>query len=413
MPSSRLEYLFDNYVHFKCTAEEEEELMALLAQSENEAAVQALIDETIKNTGVEMRMPDQVAASILQNILQKEKGIVVPLKSKKIHFGMWMRVAAAAVVLFAIASYWFFDKKDNSEKGKAIAVSEKPASILPGGSHAVLTMSDGSTIVLDSMQNGTLQHGSAKINKQGGLLIYNALASSQSNKKVLYNTLSTPRGGQYQVVLPDGSKVWLNAESSLHFPTAFTGNQREVTLTGEAYFEVAPLTPSRKDPLGKGRQGKVPFIVSVASTSEDGRGMRIEVLGTHFNVNAYSDENAIKTSLLEGSVKIIKDNKSKLLKPGNQAVLNKKQDKIDITDVDMNEVMAWKNGLFQFEGADITTIMREIGRWYNVEIVYSGKVPTRIFEGKISRNAELSEVLRILELSKVKFSVVGRKIIVE
>lgn len=392
MPSSRLEYLFDNYVHFKCTAEEEEELMALIAQSENEAAVQALIDQTIKNTEVEMRMPEQVAASILQNILQKEKGQVVPLKSKKVNFRMWMRVAAAAVVLFAITSYWFFDKKD-SEKTKVIAVDRKQTPILPGGNHAVLTMSDGSIIVLDSMQNGTLQHGSTTVKKQGGLLIYNALASSQSNKKVLYNTLSTPRGGQYQVVLPDGSKVWLNAESSLYFPTAFTGNQREVTLTGEAYFEVA-------------KNKEKPFSVKVD-------GMSINVLGTHFNVNAYSDENTIRTSLLEGSVKIIKDNKSKLLKPGYQAVLNKKQNIIDIADVDMSGVMAWKNGLFHFEGADITTIMREIGRWYNVEIVYSGKVPARSFEGKISRDAELSEVLRILELSKVKFSVVGRKIIVE
>ncbi|HEY9363122.1 MAG TPA: hypothetical protein VIQ00_07670, partial [Chitinophagaceae bacterium] len=228
MPSSRLEYLFDNYVHFKCTAEEEEELMALLAQSENEAAVQVLIDETIKNTGIEMRMPDQVAASILQNILQKEKGLVVPLKSKKVNFRMWVRVAAAAVVFFAIASYWFLGEK-GSEKTKVVVVAKKQSPILPGGHHAVLTMSDGSIIVLDSMQNGTLQHGSAKINKQGGVLTYNALTSSKSNKKVLYNTLSTPRGGQYEVVLPDGSKVWLNAESSLHFPTAFTGNQREVT----------------------------------------------------------------------------------------------------------------------------------------------------------------------------------------
>ena len=391
MTVSRLEYLFNGYVHNNYTEKEQEELMALIAQPENEAAVQTLIEQVIENTGAEMQMPDKVAASILQNILQKEKGLVVPLKSKKVHFRMWMRVAAA-VVFFAIASYWFIDNKDN-EKAKVIALAEKQSPILPGGNHAVLTMSDGSTILLDSMQNGTLQQGNTKVNKQGGLLIYNALASSKSNKKVLYNTLSTPRGGQYQVVLPDGSKVWLNAESSLHFPTAFTGNQREVTLTGEAYFEVA-------------KNKEKPFRVKVD-------GMSINVLGTHFNVNAYSDENTIRTSLLEGSVKIIKDNKSKLLKPGNQAVLNKKQNEIDITDIDMNGVMAWKNGLFQFEGDNITTIMREIGRWYNVEIVYSGKVPARTFEGKISRNAELSEVLRILELSKVKFSVDGRKIIVE
>ena len=391
MTVSRLEYLFNGYVHNNYTEQEQEELMALIAQPENEAAVQTLIEQVIENTGAEMQMPDQVAASILQNILQKEKGLVVPLKSKKVHFRMWMRVAAA-VVFFAIASYWFIDKKDN-EKAKVIALAEKQSPILPGGNHAVLTMSDGSTILLDSMQNGTLQQGNAKVNKQGSLLIYDTHASSIANAPVVYNTLSTPRGGQYQVVLPDGSKVWLNAASSLLFPTAFTGSQRKVELTGEAYFEVA----KNKDK---------PFLVKVGD-------MQVKVLGTHFNINAYSDENTIRTSLLEGSVKIIKDNKSKLLKPGNQAVLNKKQNEIDITDIDMNGVMAWKNGLFQFEGDNITTIMREIGRWYNVEIVYSGKVPARTFEGKISRNAELSEVLRILELSKVKFSVVGRKIILQ
>ena len=391
MTVSRLEYLFNGYVHNNYTEQEQEELMALIAQPENEAAVQTLIEQVIENTGAEMQMPDQVAASILQNILQKEKGLVVPLKSKKVHFRMWMRVAAA-VVFFAIASYWFIDKKDN-EKAKVIALAEKQSPILPGGNHAVLTMSDGSTILLDSMQNGTLQQGNTKVNKQGGLLIYDTHASSIANAPVVYNTLSTPRGGQYQVVLPDGSKVWLNAASSLLFPTAFTGSQRKVELTGEAYFEVA----KNKDK---------PFLVKVGD-------MQVKVLGTHFNINAYSDENTIRTSLLEGSVKIIKDNKSKLLKPGNQAVLNKKQNEIDITDIDMNGVMAWKNGLFQFEGDNITTIMREIGRWYNVEIVYSGKVSTRTFEGKISRDAELSEVLRILELSKVKFSVVGRKIILQ
>ena len=391
MTVSRLEYLFNGYVHNNYTEQEQEELMALIAQPENEAAVQTLIEQVIENTGAEMQMPDQVAASILHNILQKEKGLVVPLKSKKVHFRMWMRVAAA-VVFFAIASYWFIDKKDN-EKAKVIALAEKQSPILPGGNHAVLTMSDGSTILLDSMQNGTLQQGNTKVNKQGGLLIYDTHASSIANAPVVYNTLSTPRGGQYQVVLPDGSKVWLNAASSLLFPTAFTGSQRKVELTGEAYFEVA----KNKDK---------PFLVKVGD-------MQVKVLGTHFNINAYSDENTIRTSLLEGSVKIIKDNKSKLLKPGNQAVLNKKQNEIDITDIDMNGVMAWKNGLFQFEGDNITTIMREIGRWYNVEIVYSGKVPARTFEGKISRNAELSEVLRILELSKVKFSVVGRTIILQ
>jgi len=157
---------------------------------------------------------------------------------------------------------------------------------------------------------------------------------------------------------------------------------------------------------GGGGGGAKPFLVKVGE-------MQVKVLGTHFNINAYADEDAIKTSLLEGSVKITKGTASGMLKPGEQAILNDKEDKVEITKANINEVMAWKNGLFQFEGANLTTIMREIGRWYDVEIVYAGKVPQRQFEGKISRDAQLSDVLRILELSNVKFSVVGNKIIVQ
>ena len=396
MALSRLEYLFSSYVNHNCTVEEENEFMALLDQSENEEDIKILIDKLIGDTGSEIEMPQHVAATILQNILPKDKADVVPLKSKKGVFMPWMRVAAAAILLIAGSAFWIF-VKENRGAGKsnvnAVVLPEQSSPGLPGGNRAILTMSDGSTIVLDSVQNGPLQRGSTKINKQGGLLVYNRSGSLNTDAPVVYNTLSTPRGGQYQVVLPDGSKVWLNASSSLHFPTAFNGKQREVELTGEAYFEVT-------------KNKEKPFLVSV-------NGMQVEVLGTHFNINAYMDEDAIKTSLLEGSVKIIKGKISNLLKPGQQGVLGKKEDNLEIRNANMDEVMAWKNGLFQFEGADITTIMREIGRWYNVDIVYEGKVPVRRFEGKISREAQLSDVLKILELSNVKFRVEGKKIIVQ
>lgn len=392
MQESRLEYLFNCYVHNNYTEQEKIELMELLAEPQHQGAVQNLIDSLIKNTGSEMHMTNDATTSILHNILHKEKETVIPIKEKQISFPYWMRVAAAVFFFVAGTAYWLVNKKDNVRS--AVCLKKKNHSpILPGGNKALLTTSDGSTIILDSMQNGTLtQQGNTKINKQGGLLIYN-VSTSKPGASVVYNTLSTPRGGQYQVVLSDGSKVWLNAASSLHFPSAFTGGQRIVELTGEAYFEVA-------------KNRLKPFLVKVGD-------MEVKVLGTHFNINAYSDENAIKTSLLEGSVKITKGNVTGLLKPGEQALLNNKEPKIKITLADMDEVMAWKNGLFQFEGADITTIMREIGRWYNVDIVYADKVPARRFEGKIRRDAELSDVLRILELSNVKFSVVGRKIIVQ
>ncbi len=395
MNISRLEYLFNSYVYDNCTIEEEKELMVLLDQSENETALQTLIDKVINDTGSEIQMSDQMAVSILQNILQKDKAEVVTLKNTKTIFKTWLRVAAAAIVILFISgvSYWIIAKENKDEITASMTPLEKAPTILPGGNHAILTLADGSTIVLDSVQNGKIKRGNATINKQTGLLVYNGSLSAKSGASVTYNTLTTPRGGQYQVVLPDGSKVWLNASSSLHFPTAFTGNRREVDLTGEAYFEVV-------------KNKENPFFVNV-------NGIQIEDLGTHFNVNAYLDEDAIKTSLLEGSVRIMKGNESKILKPGQQEVLEKNGNDAEIKNADMNVVMAWKNGLFQFDGVGIETIMREISRWYDVDIVYSGRVPARSFVGKISRDAQLSDVLKILELSDVKFKIYGRKIIVQ
>lgn len=396
MALSRLEYLFNLYVEGNYSKAQEEELMALLADSNNEETVQNLIDNFIANQASETPLSNEVAASIFKNILQKEKAYKASVKSKKVISMRWLRVAAAAIVILFVSgiSLWIFNKEKTKEKTTAFVVrKEKTQPILPGGNHAILTMADGSTIVLDSVQNGKIQGGNATISKQNGLLVYNGLRQSKANVTVAYNTLTTPRGGQYQVVLPDGSKVWLNASSSLHFPTAFVGKQREVELSGEAYFEVA-------------KNKEKPFHVNV-------NGMQVEVLGTHFNVNAYGDEDDIKTSLLEGSVKIKSAAGSDLLKPGQQAILNIKAANIKIKKADMDEVIAWKNGLFQFDEAGITTIMHEIGRWYNVEIVYAGKVPERSFEGKISRDAQLSDVLRILQLSGVKFTVQGKRIIVQ
>jgi len=253
-------------------------------------------------------------------------------------------------------------------------------------------MANGNIVVLDSIQNGTLsQQGNPAIQKQQGSLIYAAAANS--NTAMEYNTLTVPRGGQYHLVLSDGSQVWLNAASSLRFPVAFTGNTREVEMTGEAYFEIA-------------KNRDKPFHVKANAT-------QVEVLGTHFNVNAYAEEQAIKTSLLEGSVRVSNGSFSNRIRPGEQAAVNNKNGGIDVATADMDAVMAWKNGLFEFQGADIATIMRQVARWYDVEIVFAGKTPARKFEGKISRNAQLPEVLKILELSNIQFRVEGKKIIVQ
>lgn len=394
MTSSRIEYLFNRYVNRTYTPKEKEELMLMLSEPENEAKFKALILELAQKTGVEITLPSEKADAILENIFQQDKAIIVSIKEKRIGFG-WMRVAAAVLLVLGAASYWFFSGNNNDKTtAKTVVQAPKPAPILPGTDKAILTMADGSTILLDSADNGVLaQPENAEIKKQGTVLIYNPLAAAGANNVVTYNTLSTPRGGQYRLVLSDGTAVWLNAASSLRFPTAFVGKDREVELTGEAYFEVA-------------KNKEMPFKVKV-------NGMEVKVLGTHFNVNAYSEESSIKTSLLEGSVQVVNGAFKNRLQPGEQAVVSAKDQAINVRTADMDAVMAWKNGLFVFEGADIATIMRQISRWYDVEIVFSGKTPLRQFEGKISRNAPLSNVLKILELSNINFEVQGKKIIVK
>jgi ferric-dicitrate binding protein FerR (iron transport regulator) len=395
MQESRLEYLFDCYVQQNCSDKEEEELMNLLSASKNQSEVKKLLDKVMQNTGADTLMPDHTAASILRKILQKDSAKVVPVERNKSVSSLWRRMAAAATILFICGSVYWLLSNQNKRKtiSPAVVSSAKASTISPGGNHAILTLADGSKIVLDSVHNGNIKKGSTKIKKQGALLIYDALATAKNTAPVVYNTLSTPRGGQYQLVLPDGSKVWLNASSSIRFPTAFIGNHRDVDLTGEAYFEVT-------------KNKAKPFHVNV-------NGMQVQVLGTHFNVNAYGDEGRIETSLLEGAVRIKSGQSSGLLKPGEQAILARNQSTLQIKKADMNEVMAWKNGLFQFEGASITTIMSEFSRWYDVVIVYGPEVPDRRFEGKISRDAQLSDVLKILELSNVKFEVEGKKILVQ
>jgi transmembrane sensor len=392
MTLSRLEYLFTRYVDQECNPEELAELMQLLADSENETEVKKIIGKLSETALPVRQMPDNVSDSILKNILQADKTIVVPLISSKNNFIRWSRVAVAAAIIFFLAGvgYWFVNQKPVI---KEPLVAKTTPMIMPGGKKAILTIADGSTISLDNKENGELlQQGNTVIYKKDGLLMYNANAKPGVAVPPMYNTLSTPRGGQYELMLPDGSIVWLNAASQIRFPTSFTGNQREVEIEGEAYFEVA-------------KNKKKPFIVNVD-------GMRVEVLGTTFNVNAYAEEGNIVTSLLEGSVKVSKGSLKDLLKPGQQATLNKKKEKIKVARADMDGVIAWKNGLFQFQGADIATIMRQVGRWYDVEVNFAGKIPVRQFEGKISRQANLTEVLQILELSNIKCSIEGNKIIV-
>ncbi len=315
-------------------------------------------------------------------------------------FGNWKHVA---IIIFFLTAGLLFYKGFKKDKEPVIAEKVKSHyndDVLPGGDKARLELADGSVVILEQANNGSLQEqGGTKLVKQDGRLIYNA-AQGYHSGEISYNKISTPKGGQYQIILPDGSKVWLNAESSLRFPTAFIGNERLVELTGEAYFEVAKLPDTSPSAAST---NMVPFKVKTNKVN-------IEVLGTHFNVMAYVNEKAIYTTLLEGSVRVsqLTTRNSQLLKPGQQAKVN---ENIQLVNVDTEEVIAWKNNLFQFNGADIQTVMVQIARWYDVEVDYEGQIPSKHFTGIISRNINVSKVLEMLELTGgVKFEIKGKRI---
>jgi transmembrane sensor len=301
-------------------------------------------------------------------------------------------IAVAVLGIIVLSTFLLLNNNRSTQLAKSENNTHKfKDDVDPGSNKATLTLADGSMILLDDAKNGTLtQQGSAKVIKLDGKLLYDL--GSEKAKQIVYNTISTPKGGQYQLELPDGSLVWLNASSSIYFPTSFIEKERRVEITGEAYFEVA-------------KSADKPFIVSVNNSE-------VQVLGTHFNINAYSDEEEVRTTLLEGSVKFVDGSNTSLLQPGQQSQLTKDRIVKVASNVDVNEVVSWKNGLFSFENAGIETIMRQLSRWYDVEIDYKGKTDD-IFVAEMSRNIKLSDVLKALELTgRVKFEIDGKKIVV-
>lgn len=322
----------------------------------------------------------------------------------------WRRYVAAASVLLllSVSGYiiWYHQQESQVNKPipKQIATTQDVA---PGKYKARLTLSDGRTVVLDSAADGQLaQEGSSVVINKDGKLVYESSGTTSKRDRdvVLYNTLTTTKGETYVTELSDGSKVWLNSQSSIRYPVAFADKLREVEITGEAYFEVA-----RDQKNGK------PFWVHISpgGNAPDQAGMTVEVLGTHFNINAYEDEAALKTTLLEGKVRVVKGQSAAVLHPGQQAQLKRGTDQLaTIDEADLDQAVAWKNGLFQFNHADLPTVLRQLVRWYDVEIVYQGTVPKHEFLGKIPRDMPLSQVLNLLQKQRVHFTIEGRKIIV-
>ena len=390
-----LKKLIHQYLENNISHDEYKELWLLLNASTNEES----LDEELIALWQSVKESDAIippAEWEKKMKLSKEK-LEQPVQNAKVlrqsSFFKRYRWIAAAAVFLVVATTIVFSINNNQKEIYTQTNKQQPKQDrLPGGDKAILTLSDGSTIVLDSAGNGVLakQGNTSIVKKNDGQIEYSA-ATAMANE-VAYNLLQTPRGGQFKITLPDGSKVWLNAASSLKYPVVFTGDERKVEISGEAYFEIA-------------KDATKPFKVHLNN-------MEVEVLGTHFNVNGYEDEASINTTLLEGKVKVQTATGAKFLAPGQQAQL-KPSGNISITnDISIEEIVAWKDGNFQFENSDIKAVMRQLARWYDVDVSYKGNIQQH-FVGSISRNVNLSQVLSMLQQTgAVKFKIEGKQLIV-
>lgn len=331
---------------------------------------------------------DEVRSRILNNI--KDNVQDYHADEQKVYPFWKLTGIAASLLLLISTSLYLLKTEDKVQKPAEMAAA--PNDILPGGNKAILTLSNGSKIILDDVEKGVLANeAGVLIEKTSEGKITYSFSNNNTATELLYNTIETPVGGQYQVNLPDGSSVWLNSSSSLRFPAVFTGNTRDVELQGEGYFEIA-------------KNKAKPFLVKSGN-------QLIQVLGTHFNVNAYTDEPTINTTLLEGSIHIseLNSKKSVLLKPGEQSIVDKN---IHVVKVDTLAAIAWKEGYFQFQDADIKTVMRQLGRWYGVNFKNTGAIPDQKYAGAIDKNLTLQQVLEILDKSQIRFKLEGKEVIV-
>jgi len=400
MPTERLKFLIGLYFDKTINNTQLYELSQWVTNRASDEELIKLLEQVMHEHKVNVTMPDIDSDRIISAILNPESQKIHEVSYKKaisINTNiLWLkRVAVAASILLIFSIGYFTQRSATPPVSIAGKIKGgKSNDIKPGGRKALLTLSDGSQIVLDSAANGLLtQQGNAKVIKlANGQLEYTS--GQTASAEILYNTMSTPPGGQYQLLLPDGSKVWLNAASSIRYPTTFSQKVRRVEITGEAYFEIA-------------KNEKVPFIVQFNNGSE------VKVLGTHFNIKAYTDEQEIKTTLLEGSIIITHGQKSTLLKPGNQAQINKEGGiKVEMN-TDTEEAVAWKNGNFQFNKADLQTVMRQAARWYNLDVEYKGNPSDdNRFTGKIPMSVNLSQLLKWMEWSDIHFKLEENKITV-
>lgn len=380
MNGSRFSVLLELYITAQLSREEKVEFLQMLDSGLYNAQLEKAMEEDWHTGRYEQEEDLQLRSQIMEQVnkvIDRKTVRRIPLLQRS-----WFRYAAAFLLLCSIGTYLWWPQP--SERTKM-------ADIAPGGTKAMLTLANGTIVALDSTGHQSIQQGKTAVMQQGGQLQYDA---GEMDTEVHYNTLTTPRGGQFRIILPDGSKVWLNAASSIRYPTAFAGKERLVEIAGEVYFEVAHNT-------------NMPFKVKMQ------KGNTVEVLGTHFNINTYTDEPIMQTTLLEGAVRISNTTGGFVLSPGQQAQVAADNNIRIIQAKNIAQVVAWKDGLFNFENASLDDVMRQLSRWYDIEVVYEKGVPDIGFGGKMGRDLSLANVLGILERAEVHFKLEeGRKLIV-
>ncbi len=389
--SERIVYLLNQVTSQTATAAEQQELNNWIAETGDDGTFQQYVQALLEKYAHE-KAPDVQWEWIFSEI-QAKKTLPdqEPVASLRFLKTNWIKYAAAVIIVIGAAAYlWNQNVKIKTE---SIKIDVAKTDIGPGGERATLTLADGRTIVLDTTTDGTVavESNAEVIKLANGEIGYRTLNNSPETD-ITYNIMSTPKGGQYKVRLSDGTRVWLNAASSIRYPSAFRGNERKVEITGEAYFEVAP-------------DKQKPFTVLVDSKTE------IQVLGTRFNINAYADDQSVYTTLLEGSVKVQYASLSQILEPGQQASVNT-NNRIEVTNgADIDEVMAWKNGNFYFNDIDLRSAMNQLDRWYDVDVIFKDNLENEKIRAIIPRNIPISKLIHKLSLTgKINYNIQGRTI---
>ncbi|GAA4447936.1 DUF4974 domain-containing protein [Ravibacter arvi] len=398
MNKERIRLLLYKYLNNSSSEAENRELAGLLQIKGLETEVKQLLDEAWDDFHDESKPfstgeTERMLAAILGNNEDAD-----PVRAPKRWYYSRSVAAAAAFLLLGAGLVWYTSRDIAGRETISAAPKVIRQDVQPGSDKAFLTLSDGRDIALNNAASGLLAtEGNIKIFKAGDDWLSYKTSSHNLPKKEAFHTLRTPRGGQYHLVLPDGTRVWLNAASAITYPIHFSNAQRNVKIEGEVYFEVAKKAAGKR---------KIPFIVTARDVS-------VEVLGTQFNINAYQDEKQVSTTLLEGSVKVKTAKFSSMLDPGQEATISNTSNDIRVSSANTDQVIAWKNGFFQFRESSLESIMRQLSKWYDVDVTYEGKPMSKKFTGEIPRSATLLEVLEILELNHIQVELAGNRITIK